>query len=482
MKKRETIFCKSQEGQHAYSLPKSDPDFEKFQPPQEARRAQAPSLPEVSEMDLMRHYSQLAQDNMGIDTAFYPLGSCTMKFNPRLNELVANMPAFARTHPMAHPSTVQGNLEVMSELVRMLCEVSGMTAGSLCPNAGAQGEFTGLGMIAAYHRRRNHHHRTEVLVPDNAHGTNPATAAMSGLEIVPIRTDATGDMDLDHLREMVSDKTAGLMLTNPNTLGLFSPRIKQIAAIVHEHDALLYYDGANLNPILNVSRPGAMGFDVMHINLHKTFSTPHGGGGPGAGPVLCNARLADFLPIPRVVKRDGVYDVEWDSETSIGHISSFHGNFGVCLRAYVYILCHGHAGLRRIAENAVLNANYLKHKLAKYFTVPFPQHCMHEFVLQADNYLNKGVKALDVAKRLLDYGVHAPTIYFPLIIKECMLVEPTETESKATLDRFVEIIDAIVKEIDENPELVKTAPHTCPVTRLDEVLAARQPRLKHDTC
>lgn len=476
-----TIFEKSQPSQHAWSLPRSDDAFAKYVPEKALQRKSEIVLPEISELDLMRHYSSLSKRNMGIDTTFYPLGSCTMKLNPRINEVCAAMPEFTGTHPLAPDAEVQGNLKVIHGLIQKLCDVSGMTAGTLTPNAGAQGELTGIKMIAAYHRSRGDTKRTEVLIPDNAHGTNPATAMIAGFKTIPLRTTPTGDIDIAQLREVVSERTAGLMLTNPNTLGLFSPSILEASKIIHENGGLLYYDGANLNAILNIARPGDMGFDVMHINLHKTFSTPHGGGGPGAGPVLCNDKLKDFLPLPRVQEVDGTYRVQWDAEQSIGHISSFHGNFGVCLRAYLYVILHGTYGLRRLSEIAVLNANYLKKRLSELFTVPYPQPCMHEFVLQADNYLGKGVKAYDIAKRLLDYGFHAPTVYFPLIVKECMLIEPTETESKATLDDFFEAMEKIVEEINTNPDIVKTAPHKQSVTRLDETRAAKSPILKHTT-
>lgn len=473
-----TIFEKSQADQHAYSLPKSDPAFENFHPPKNLLRKDSIPLPEISEIDLMRHFSNLAHKNMGIDTNFYPLGSCTMKLNPRVNEWCANLPGFSRTHPLAPPEAIQGNLFVINELIKLLCTLTGMTAGSLLPNAGAQGEFTGLQMITAYHRKRGDLQRNEVLIPDNAHGTNPATATLAGCKTVSIRTNASGDMDLEHLKEMVSERTVGLMLTNPNTLGLFSPVITEICEIVHQSGGLLYCDGANMNAILNIVHPGEMGFDVMHLNLHKTFSTPHGGGGPGSGPVLCNDKLRDFLPLPRVRINEDKFHIEWNHSDSIGRMATFHGNFGIYLRAYLYILLHGNFGLRRIGEQSVLNANYLKKHFENLFTVPFKQACMHEFVVQADNYLDKGVRALDIAKRLLDYGVHAPTIYFPLIIKECMLIEPTESESKATLDQFVLIMKKIIEEILQDPELVKNAPHKMPVKRLDEVLAAKKPILK----
>lgn len=476
-----TIFEKSQLGQHSYSLPSNDAAFTRYLPEQKYLRKRPLQLPEVSEIDLTRHFSYLANRNVGIDDLFYPLGSCTMKLNPRINEYAASLPGFQRTHPFAPDQTVQGNLQIIFELIEMLCQTCGMTAGTLVPNAGAQGEFTGLQMIAAYHRKNNETDRCEILIPDNAHGTNPASALMAGYKTITIKTNAQGDIDLDQLKQLVSNKTAGLMMTNPNTLGLFSRVIKEAAEIVHHAGGLLYYDGANLNPILNIVRPGDMGFDVMHINLHKTFSTPHGGGGPGAAPVLCNDRLKLFLPMPRVIKTDHIYTTQWQDPDSIGHISSFHGNFGIYLRAYLYAKLHGHYGLRRVAEHAVLNANYLKKRMEKLFTIPYPQHCTHEFVVEATNYLSQGIKALDIAKRLLDYGVYAPTIYFPLIIKECMLIEPTECESKDTLDAFIVILEKIVEEIHTDPELVKTAPHTKPVSRLDEVRAARNPILKAST-
>ncbi len=473
-----TLFEKSQKGQKAWSIPKSSKKWENFQPASRLKRGSTIALPEISEIDLTRHFSSLAKRNIGIDTNFYPLGSCTMKLNPRINENVAALPGFARTHPLAPDATVQGNLEIIYEFIKFLCEITGMKDGTLLPSAGAQGEFTGIRLIQMYHKGRGDLARQEILVPDNAHGTNPATAAMAGYKVVSIKSNATGDMDLDHLKASVSEKTAGLMLTNPNTLGLFSPKILEIAKIIHEAGALLYYDGANLNPILNIARPGDMGFDVMHINLHKTFSTPHGGGGPGSGPVLCNEKLAKFLPVPKVVKDTDKFFLQWENSNSMGHLATFHGNFSIYLRAYLYAILHGHFGLRRIGEVAVVNANYLKKGIEKFLTVPFPQHCMHEFVVQADNYLSKGIRGNDIAKRLLDYGIHAPTVYFPLIIKECLLIEPTESESKATLDNFLEVMGKIIQEIHTNPNLVKTAPHTLPVSRLDEVQAAKHPILK----
>lgn len=474
-----TIYEKSQADQHAYSLPKSDAAFLSYSPPKHLLRKAPPSLPEISEIDLTRHFAGLAKKNMGIDTNFYPLGSCTMKLNPRVNEWCASLPGFTRTHPLASDSQVQGNLKVTFELIQWLCEICGMSGGSLTPNAGAQGEFSGLQMIAAYHRKRGDTHRTEVLIPDSAHGTNPATVTLAGFKAVTVNSKDDGDLDLDHLRSLVSEKTVGLMMTNPSTLGLFSPKIVEIASIVHKGGGLLFYDGANLNAILNMTRPGEMGFDVMHLNLHKTFSTPHGGGGPGSGPVLCNDKLKEFLPIPRVEKNGNGYRTVAKDPASIGRMASFYGNFGIYLRAYLYIRLHGHYGLRKIAEQAVLNANYLKVKLSNRFTIPYAQPCMHEFVVQADNYVDKGVRAIDIAKRLLDYGIHAPTVYFPQIVKECLLIEPTESESKATLDHFLGVMEKIVGEIESDAALVKSAPHTMSVGRLDEVRAAKIPIFKN---
>ena len=479
MKDQRTVFEKSQKGQRAYSLPKSCAEFEAFKAPDMHVRKEEIDLPELSELDLTRHFVGLSTKNKGIDNHFYPLGSCTMKLNPRSCEQVAAMPGFQRIHPLAPVESVQGCLKVLYEFGQMLCQVCSMSSATFASNAGAQGEFVGIQMISAYHQERGDTERVEMLIPDNAHGTNPASANMGGLKSVSIRSNDQGDIDIDHLRSLLSDKTAGLMLTNPNTLGLFSPQVEEIAKLVHEAGGLLYYDGANLNAIMNIIGPGDMGFDVMHINLHKTFSTPHGGGGPGAGPVLCNKRLEKYLPLPRVSHEDGKYAVQWSDEFSIGQLTSFFGNFAIVLRAYFYTILHGHYGLRRIAENAVLNANYLKTRLSKMLKCPFPQYCMHEFVIQADTFLDKQVKALDIAKRMLDYGVHSPTVYFPLIIRECMLIEPTETESKATLDHFVEIFESIIKEIEEDTDLVRSAPLSTLVSRLDEVKAVRNPILRH---
>lgn len=473
----ETIFEKSQSGQHAYTLSKEESVWQQYLPEPTFERQSPLRLPEISEIDLTRHFIGLSRRNMGIDTAFYPLGSCTMKLNPRINETIASFSGFTRTHPLAPDQEVQGNLAVIDQLLRFLMQLTGMAGGTLTPNAGAQGELTGVKLIAAYHRHRNDLERDEFLVPDSAHGTNPATVSMASFCVRVVKTGPNGDVDLDDLKAAVSRKTAGLMLTNPNTLGLFSPQILEISKIVHDAGGLLYYDGANLNPILTIAKPQEMGFDVMHINLHKTFSTPHGGGGPGSGPVLCTERLIPFLPLPYVIKNTHGYHSTWQNGESIGQVATFYGNFAIFLRAFVYVKIHGLYGLRRIAELSVLNANYLKTKLAPLFTVPFPQPCMHEFVVQADRFLNLGVKAQDIAKRLLDYGIHAPTVYFPLIIKECFLIEPTESESKRTLDQFVAVLEKIIAEINANPEFVKGAPYTTHVRRLNETVAAKQPIL-----
>ena len=483
MKNQESpsIFDLSEEGHAAYSLPSSSAAFEAYEPPAALIRKSPLPLPEVTELNLTRHFSRLAHRNVGIDNIFYPLGSCTMKLNPRINEVAASLPGFTNCHPLAPSKSVQGCLKLIYRLIERLCEICGMTSGSLCPNAGSQGEFVGIRMIDAYHRSREDFNRSEMIVPDNAHGTNPASAAMAAFSCVSVPTAENGDIDLDALKEAVSERTAGMMLTNPSTLGLFTRNIEEAAQIVHDAGGLLYYDGANLNAILNVCRPGVMGFDVVHLNLHKTFSTPHGGGGPGSGPVLCVDKLAPYLPIPRVVQNGEDYEIVKKSAKSIGQIATFHGNFGIYLRAYLYILMHGDDGLRRIAEGAVTNANYLRVHLSKLFKAPYDRLCMHEFVLQADNYLDKGVRALDVAKRLLDYGFHAPTVYFPLMIKECMLIEPTEAESRSTLDAFIEALKSIVDEIQTETDLVTSAPHHMVATRLDEVRAAKQPVICHQS-
>jgi glycine cleavage system P protein (glycine dehydrogenase) subunit 2 len=447
--------------------------------PPELQRVDAPLLPEVSELDAVRHYTRLSQRNFSIDTQFYPLGSCTMKYNPRACNAAALLPQFLTRHPLAPEPTGQGFMACLFELQEMLKDITGMAAASLTPMAGAQGEFAGVAMIRAYHRSRGDGARSEIIVPDAAHGTNPATATMCGYTVREIPTDRNGDVDLHALQAAVGPHTAGLMLTNPSTLGVFEGKILEIRDIVHAAGGLLYYDGANLNAILGKVKPGAMGFDVIHINLHKTFSTPHGGGGPGAGPVGVGPHLELFLPLPIVVQDAGRY--RWlrqnERPQSIGRLSAHMGNAGVLLRAYVYARLLGREGMTRVAEYSTLNANYLMTELRRVgFEVAFPQRrASHEFILTAKRLKEQtGVSAMDVAKRLLDKGFHAPTTYFPLLVPECLLIEPTETESKETLDAFVAAMKEILEEARTTTELVKTAPHTTPVRRLDDVKAARE--------
>jgi glycine dehydrogenase subunit 2 len=477
---KKLIFELSKPGRVAYSLP--EPDVPAIEPeevlPGELLRDAPPELPEVSEPDLIRHYIELSRRNYGVDNGFYPLGSCTMKYNPKVHEDVARLPGFARIHPYQPEETVQGALQLLYELQQYLSEITGMDRVTLQPAAGAQGEWTGLMMIRAYHESRGDTGRNKVIVPDSAHGTNPASATVAGFKTVTVPSDDKGLVDVEALRAAVGDDTAALMLTNPNTLGLFEKEIQEIADIVHQAGGLLYYDGANANAILGIARPGDMGFDVVHLNLHKTFTTPHGGGGPGAGPVGVKKELAPFLPVPVVEKGEEGFYLKEDLPHSIGRVKGFYGNFGILVRAYAYIRTMGPDGLRRVSENAVLNANYVMRKLAPYFDLPYPQHCKHEFVLSGKRQKKLGVRTLDMAKRLLDFGIHPPTIYFPLIVDECMMIEPTETESKETLDRFIAAMIQIAREAEENPERVQDAPTSTVVKRLDEVTAARKPVLR----
>jgi glycine dehydrogenase subunit 2 len=452
--------------------------------PEEFLRESKPLLPEVSELDAIRHYTRLSQKNFSIDTQFYPLGSCTMKYNPKACHVLASLPDFLNVHPLALEPGGQGTLACLYELQDILGEVTGMAGVSLASAAGAQGEFAGVAMIRAYHRERGDMARTEMLVPAAAHGTNPASAAMGGFTVRELPVDARGNVDVGALRAAVGPATAGIMLTNPSTLGAFEQNIKSIAEIVHEAGGLLYYDGANLNAILGKVRPGDMGFDVIHLNLHKTFSTPHGGGGPGAGPVGVGETLLPYLPLPIVEREDQHYRLldEADRPLSIGRLTAFAGNVGVLLRAYVYARMLGRDGMVRVAELATLNANYLMKQLADAGFVPaFPERrAAHEFILTLQSLAKeRHITALDIAKRLLDYGFHAPTVYFPLLIPECLLIEPTETESKETLDAFASAMAAILKEAETDPEKLKAAPTTLPVRRLDEVNAARHPDLTY---
>lgn len=463
---------------HAQS-PKIESAEDEIKIPQHLLRRTPPKWPECSELQVVRHFTKLSKLNFSIDTHFYPLGSCTMKYNPRGVHQAASLSGFLKHHPLTPAALSQGTLQILFELQQYLIEITGMQAVSLTPMAGSQGEFAGVAMIKAYHQAKGDHQRTEMLIPDAAHGTNPASAAMCGFDIIEIPTAEDGDIDLEALRRAVGPKTAGIMLTNPSTLGLFMRQISSVAEIVHGAGGLLYYDGANLNAILGQVRPGDMGFDVMHLNLHKTFATPHGGGGPGAGPVAVNAKLAPFLPLPIVLKDHAEYRLatHHDLPNSIGRLSCFMGNTGILLRAYFYIRLLGASGLYRVAQFATLNANYLLQKLtAAGYTPAYPKRrASHEFILNLSQLKKEyQVLAMDVAKRLLDYGFHAPTTYFPLLVPECLLIEPTETESKQELDRFVEAMHAILIEARTNSTLLKDAPHHLPVKRLDDVKAARE--------
>lgn len=480
MRERKLIFEISRPGRKAYSLPECDVPELKLEDmvPRECLRDKDAQLPEVGEVDVVRHYTCLSQLNHGVDSGFYPLGSCTMKYNPKVNEDVAGLEGFTQVHPLQPVDMVQGCLEIMYKTDRFLSEITGMDRFSLQPAAGAQGEMVGLMMIKAYHHHRGDIKRNKIIVPDSAHGTNPASAAMAGFKMVEVKSNERGEVDLEALKSVVDDETAGLMLTNPNTLGLFEENILQISRIVHEAGGLLYYDGANMNAILGVARPGDMGFDVIHLNLHKTFSTPHGGGGPGAGPVGVKKELVPFLPVPIVEFKDGEYYLDYDRPLSVGMVKSFYGNFNVVVKAYAYIMSLGAEGLKRVAETAVLNANYIMQRLKKHYLLPYDRSCMHEFVISAQKQKEKGISAMDIAKRLMDFGFHPPTVYFPLIVKEALMIEPTETESRETLDAFVEAMVRIAREVEDEPDRVKQAPHFTPVRRLDEARAARNPVLR----
>jgi glycine dehydrogenase subunit 2 len=441
-------------------------------------RKEPAHLPELSEPQVVRHFTRLSHLNFSIDTNFYPLGSCTMKHNPKVNDRIVQIPDFAGLHPLRPHPLSQGILEILFEVERWLCEICGMDAFTLQPSAGAQGELTGILVARAYHEHRGEK-RPVVLIPDSAHGTNPASVALAGLTAVTVKSTADGQVDLDDLLNKLTKDVALVMMTIPSTLGLFEPRIRDIAKKIHEAGALLYMDGANLNALVGLIRPGDIGVDVLHVNLHKTFATPHGGGGPGAGPVGVKKELEPFLPVPRVALEDGVYRRKFDRANTIGRVHGFQGNVGVLIRAYAYMRLQGAEGLREISENAILAANYLKAKLTPLFPKMPAGSCMHEVVVSGEGAFGPGVRTLDVAKRLLDYGYYAPTIYFPLIVPESMMIEPTENESKETLDHFVETLKTIIGESKATPDLVKTAPHTTPVRRLDEVKAAREPRLRY---
>jgi len=479
-KQKSLIFEMSKPGRVAYSLPTLDvPELDILSELGDFLREKPAEFPEVSELELVRHYTELSKRNHGVDSGFYPLGSCTMKYNPKINEDIARLSGFTNIHPYQPEETLQGALELLYNLQEELAEITGMDKVTLQPAAGAHGEWTGLMLIKAYHESRGEK-RTKVIVPDTAHGTNPASATIAGFEPITVKSNERGMVDLEALKKVVSNDTAALMLTNPNTLGLFEEDIIQIAEIVHNAGGLVYYDGANANAILGIARPGDMGFDVVHLNLHKTFATPHGGGGPGAGPVGVKKELIPFLPKPMVEKNvNGKYYLDYDIPQSIGMVKAYYGNFGILVRAYTYIRTMGPEGLRKVSEDAVLNANYMMSKLKDYFDLPYEKYCKHEFVLSGKRQKKYGVSTLDMAKRLLDFGFHPPTIYFPLIVEECIMIEPTETESKETLDNFIDVMIQIAKEAEESPEKVLEAPHSTVVGRLDEVTAARNPILRY---
>lgn len=471
------IFEISKDGRKGYTLP--DNQLSKYSVddlPSSLLREEKAQLPEVSELDVVRHYTNVSNKNFGVETGFYPLGSCTMKYNPKMNDEIAGLPAFSSLHPLQSEDTIQGALEVYYKLAQSLSEISGLAEYTLNPYAGSHGELIGLMIMRQYHQKRGDLKRTKVIVPDSAHGTNPASAAVCGFDIVEVHSNKNGTISAKDLKPLLDDTVAGIMMTNPNTLGIFETEILEIANLVHEAGGLLYYDGANLNPLLGKCRPGDMGFDIMHINLHKTFSTPHGGGGPGSGPVGVSKALVDYLPNPRVKKDGDRYYID-NGDDSLGSISGFLGNFSVYIRAYTYVLSLGKENLKNVGPLATLNANYIKESLKQYYYLPIEGICKHEFVF--DGLLDKstGVTTLDIAKRLLDYGFHAPTVYFPLLFSQSIMIEPTETESLDTLDAFIEVMKKVAIEAKEDPDTVKNAPYTTPVRRLDETTAAKKPML-----
>lgn len=483
------IFELTKNGRIGYSLPQRDygPQYSMDNMlPKALRRECKTIMPEVDELTVVRHYTNMSNNNFGVDTGFYPLGSCTMKYNPKINEEVVAKSNFQNLHPQQPISTVQGALELYYNVQVMLAEISGLSQFTLNPYAGAHGELTGLMIMRSYHMKRNDMKRTKIIIPNSAHGTNPASAAVCGLKVVEVKTTSEGTVDVEDLKPLLNDEVAGMMMTNPNTLGIFEKEIPEIARLIHECGGLMYYDGANLNPMLGVCRPGDMGFDIMHINLHKTFSTPHGGGGPGAGPVGVKAGLEDLLPNPQVVKKaDNTFSIQWGTNAA-GQISSFLGNYAIIERAYAYLLSLGRDGISQAGKLATLNANYIKELLKDYYKLPIPGLCKHEFVFDGlcpefagEHSDENSVKTLDVAKRLLDYGVHAPTIYFPLLFHEAMMIEPTETESKETLDHFIDIMKQIALEARDQREMVKSAPHCTPVKRLDDVKAVKEPHFTY---
>jgi len=473
------IFEISKEGREGYTLPENEfSGYALNDIPADLKRSTEADLPEVSELDVVRHYTNVSNMNFGVETGFYPLGSCTMKYNPKINDEISGLTAFSSLHPLQCECTVQGALEVYYNLAKSLSEISGLAEFTLNPFAGSQGELVGLMVMRQYHMKRGDTKRTKVIVPDSAHGTNPASAAVCGLEVVEVKSNKNGTISAADLKPLLDDTIAGIMMTNPNTLGIFETEVLEIAKLVHDAGGLLYYDGANLNPLLGKCRPGDMGFDIMHINLHKTFSTPHGGGGPGSGPVGVCAKLVDYLPNPQVKKDGDKYYLE-NGDDSLGSISGFLGNFSVYLRAYTYILTLGKENIRNVGPLATLNANYIKESLKDHYYLPVEGICKHEFVFDGLADKSTGVTTLDVAKRLLDFGYHAPTIYFPLLFHQSIMIEPVETESLDTLDGFIEVMKKVAVEAKEDPDKVKNAPYSTPVRRLDETTAAKKPILTY---
>ena len=479
-----TIFEKHSQGRKGFTLPKNDVEVSLDECiPEKFHRKEDIKFPEVSELDMMRHFLELSHMNHCIEKGFYPLGSCTMKYNPKIHETLVRNDGFMNLHPFQDEDTVQGALDILYELQNDLAEIAGFANVTLQPVAGAHGEFTGLKIIRAYHKLKGNTHKNKIILPDSAHGTNPATVILTGYEVVEIKSNDKGMVDIDDLKAHVDDETAGFMLTNPNTLGLFESQIEEIAEIIHGVDGLMYMDGANFNAIMGIVKPGEIGFDIMHFNLHKTFATPHGGGGPGSGPIGVRDDLVKFLPVPMITKKDDEFFLDHSfKETSIGKVQSFFGNFAVNVRAYIYLKMLGSKGLKRVAENAVINSNYIMKKLEDYYYIPYKDtYCMHEFIASGKWQKEKyGIKTLDIAKRILDKGFHAPTIYFPLIVPEAMMIEPTETESKETLDEFITAMIEIAKECEENPEILKNAPINTPVKRVDDTLAVRQLNVKFE--
>ena len=475
----EIIFKKSVMGRRGFYLPQLDvPPY--LNMPKNYLRKEDANLCELSELDVIRHFTALSKMNVGVDTCFYPLGSCTMKYNPKILEKISQLDGFINVHPLLPQFGggiffSQGCLCILYELEKLLCEITGMDAFTLQPMAGANGELTGMLIVAAYHKYKKNK-KTEVLIPDEAHGTNPASAAIAGFNVKAVPTNPdTGVIDIETIQSMIGPQTAAIMMTNPNTLGIFNSDIDKIAKYAHKYDTLLYYDGANLNAVLGKFRPGDADFDIVHINLHKTFGTPHGGGGPGAGPIGVKKYLEPFLPIPRINKtHEGIFQLDYNHKDSIGHIASFYGNFLVCLKAYAYILLNGSDGLKKVSENAVLNANYIMNSLKKYYDVPYSRKCMHECVISANKLKSIGISALDIAKRLIDMGFHPPTVYFPLIVKESIMIEPTETESKETLDNFIDAMKKILEEAKNNPAILHEAPVNTCIGRVDEVKAVKE--------